>query len=216
MAVSFWTVSQGVNLTKCRTLMFSPIAAILCLTKSFTETLSSLMKGCSRRASSPNLFEILPSTIFSLIFSGFEERSSLCISSSFSFFTMVLGISSIDTNWTCGQASTCIAKLVSQFPSIKTPMHESWMNVPILLSAASLPNLLPADERAFFFLRYICLRLFKITFSFSKGFSYSPSSPAPVSSSCCLTKEAETTTVDFLQHNIEQFNIFFSIFFVFN
>jgi len=83
MAVSVWTISPRVDRTKRYTLMFSPMAAILCLTKSFTEILSSLLKGFSRRASSPNFFEILPSTFFSLMFSGFEARSSLCISSSF-------------------------------------------------------------------------------------------------------------------------------------
>ncbi|WVZ14189.1 hypothetical protein V8G54_011755 [Vigna mungo] len=119
--------------------MFSPSAATVCFTKSFTKTLSSLIKGCSKSASSPSLLETLPSTIFSLMFSGFERRSSLCLSSSFSLFTIVSGISSMDTNCTCGLATTCIArsstnslnfsplptKSVSQFTSIRTPMRES-------------------------------------------------------------------------------------------
>ena len=80
----FSIVSPRVNRTNLFTSIFSPIVAIVCFNKSLTRILSFLMKGCSRRASSLSIFETLPSTIFSLMFSGFDRRSSsLCISSSF-------------------------------------------------------------------------------------------------------------------------------------
>uniref|UniRef100_A0A0A9CMG8 Secreted protein n=1 Tax=Arundo donax TaxID=35708 RepID=A0A0A9CMG8_ARUDO len=77
--------------------MFSPIVAIVCFTHSLIVTLSFLMNGCSNNANSPSLFFTRPSTILDRICSGFDKRSSLCISNSVSFFTTSSGTSSIET-----------------------------------------------------------------------------------------------------------------------
>ena len=55
--------------------MFSPIFAAACVTRSATVRELSLMYGCESKTSSLSLFAILPSTIFSLICSGFPDLS---------------------------------------------------------------------------------------------------------------------------------------------
>mmetsp|Transcript_6742 Transcript_6742/g.19081 ORF Transcript_6742/g.19081 Transcript_6742/m.19081 type:complete len:227 (+) Transcript_6742:664-1344(+) len=125
-----------------RTWMFSPSLATASCTACFTVLLVSRMYACSSSAFSPMSLVMRPSTIFSRMFSGLESRSSLPISSSFSFATHAASASPTSTYITSGLAATCMAtvstsslksglratKSVSQFTSSSTPMRlPAWM-----------------------------------------------------------------------------------------
>mmetsp|Transcript_71217 Transcript_71217/g.119109 ORF Transcript_71217/g.119109 Transcript_71217/m.119109 type:complete len:303 (-) Transcript_71217:498-1406(-) len=157
--------SPKLNLSKRRTLMFSPVAAMASLTNSPTLLVVSLTKGCSRSAISFANLAIRPSTIFSRMFSGLDFRSSLPISISRSFAKNSGSTSSTDTAVTVGEAAICMAKSatsslktspratksVSQFTSRMTPMREPiWMYCWTAPSAAMRLAFLPALAIPFF------------------------------------------------------------------
>mmetsp|Transcript_77373 Transcript_77373/g.129856 ORF Transcript_77373/g.129856 Transcript_77373/m.129856 type:complete len:210 (+) Transcript_77373:458-1087(+) len=189
--------------------MFSPILATAAFTTSPTVWSVSLMKGCSRSATSLTRFAIRPSTIFSRMFSGLDCRSSFPISMARSWAKNAGSTSSGATTVTDSQAATCIArsatsslnaspratKSVSQLTSMSTPKREpGWMYDPTAPSAAMRPAFLSALARPF-------LRSHSAAASTSPPFSCSAFLqsiiPAPETFRSADTSFAEMATLGF-------------------
>ncbi|KAG6544836.1 hypothetical protein Mapa_013526 [Marchantia paleacea] len=128
--------SPRLNRVNLLTWMFSPKAATVSLTTSLINFVSSLIKGCSNKASSHNLLFNRPSTILARTASGLLAKSSFPNSMALSASTNEAGTSSTLTAVTRGQAAICMAtsltsslnfsdlatKSVSQLISTNTPM----------------------------------------------------------------------------------------------
>jgi len=121
---------------KRRMTMFSPSWAINSLSTCSTVFSSSSSHFCPKSDISSYFFFKRPATIFSLMLSGFPSRSSLPISTAFSFSMTSCGTSSVVTQTIEGLAATCMAtsetnfwksslratKSVSQLTSARTPI----------------------------------------------------------------------------------------------
>mmetsp|Transcript_16343 Transcript_16343/g.47865 ORF Transcript_16343/g.47865 Transcript_16343/m.47865 type:complete len:239 (-) Transcript_16343:1006-1722(-) len=101
--------SPRFSLTKRRITRFSPSFAMRSFSTSSTVFSSSLSHFCFMRDISSYFFLRRPTTIFSLMFSGFPSRSSLAISSAFSLLLTSSGTSSDVTQTMLGFAAICMA-----------------------------------------------------------------------------------------------------------
>mmetsp|Transcript_44208 Transcript_44208/g.99648 ORF Transcript_44208/g.99648 Transcript_44208/m.99648 type:complete len:495 (-) Transcript_44208:766-2250(-) len=206
-SVSFFSrPSPRLRRTKRLMTMFSPSLAMRSFRTSSTVLSSSLRNFWLIRDISSYFFLRRPSTIFSLMLSGLPARSSLAISSVFSFSLTSSGTSSEETHTTVGLAAICMAmslvnslkmellatKSVSLFTSTMTAILELKCTYEAMLpSAAMLPAFLSALAMPFFLSQSMALSMSP---SFSFRAFWQSRMPARERSRSSFTSLAEILT----------------------